>query len=64
MKYHKGYAMGNLRSTSLADLVHSDERKKYVDNFNVQGCKSCWLRDKNQFIEYLIADSPQHVNFV
>jgi len=64
MKYHKGSEMGDLRKESLSDLVQSNHRKKYVDSFDVKKCKACWLRDKNQFIEYLLADNPQHVNYV
>ena len=64
MKYHKGYALGDLRNHSLEEIVHSQERKDFIDAFDVRECKSCWLRDKNQFIEYLLTDNPQHVNFV
>jgi len=64
MKYHPGFEMGNLHTQSLKEIVHSEERRKFVDGFDVHDCKACWLRDKNQFIEYLLADNPQHVNFV
>lgn len=64
MKYHKGFGMGDLRTQSLNDIVCSPDRMKYVETFDVQKCKSCWLRDKNQFIEYLLTDNPQHVNYV
>lgn len=64
MKYHKGFAMGDLRTETLTEVIHSDRRKEFVESFNVEKCKPCWLRDKNQFIEYLVSDSPQHVNYV
>jgi len=64
MKYHKGFALGDLRKYTLKEIVYSEDRQKYVETFNVKKCKSCWLRDKNQFIEYLLAESPQHVNYV
>ena len=64
MKYHKGFAMGDLRNYSLKELVQSEERKRFVETFDVHDCKACWLREKNQFIEYLLADNPQHVNYV
>jgi len=64
MKYHKGFEMGDLRTQSLKELVHSDARRKFIEGFDVHDCKACWLRDKNQFIEYLLADNPQHINFV
>jgi radical SAM protein with 4Fe4S-binding SPASM domain len=64
MKYHKGYAMGDLRIHTLEELVYSQERRAFVEAFRVERCKPCWLRDKNQFIEYLIAEGPQHIDFV
>lgn len=64
MKYHKGFSLGDLRNHSLKEIVYSKERQKFISNFDVHDCKSCWLRDKNQFIEYLLADNPQHVNYV
>ena len=64
MKYHKGFALGDLRNYSLKEMVHSEERLRFIKGFDVHDCKACWLRDKNQFIEYLLADNPQHVNYV
>ena len=64
MKYHKGFALGDLRDNSLKEIVYSEKRQKFIQDFDVHDCKACWLRDKNQFIEYLLADSPQHVNYV
>jgi hypothetical protein len=64
MKYHKGFGLGDLRTQSLNEIVYSEERKKYIQDFDVHDCKSCWLRDKNQFIEYLLAENPQHINYV
>lgn len=64
MKYHKDYAFGDLKTHSLQDIIHSPGRNKFITDFNVLHCKPCWLRDKNQFIEYLLTDKPQHINFV
>ena len=64
MKYHRGYSLGDLRTQSLQEIIHSDQRKEFIESFDVKNCKPCWLRDKNQFIEYLIAENPQHVNYV
>ena len=64
MKYHKGFALGDLRNYSLKEIVDSKERQRFIQSFDVHDCKACWLRDKNQFIEYLLADNPQHVNYV
>jgi len=64
MKYHKGFGLGDLRTHSLNEIVYSEERKKFIQGFDVHDCKACWLRDKNQFIEYLLAENPQHINYV
>lgn len=64
MKYHKGFSLGNLKNHSLTEIVQSPERQKFINEFNVRNCKPCWLRDKNQFIEYVVADKPHHINFV
>jgi len=64
MKYHKGFALGDLRELSLKEIIYSADREKFIEAFDVKKCKSCWLRDKNQFVEYLLAESPQHVNYV
>jgi len=64
MKYHKGFALGDLRKYSLKELVFSEERRRFIENFEVHDCKPCWLRDKNQLVEYLLAENPQHVNYV
>jgi radical SAM protein with 4Fe4S-binding SPASM domain len=64
MKYHKESALGDLKKQSLKELVYSQARQHYIDGFDVRKCKPCWLRDKNQFIEYLVAENPKHVDFV
>lgn len=64
MKYHAGYEIGDLYHQTLLDIVHSDARKKFARDLIVSECKPCYLRNKNKFIEYLLDDQPQHVNFV
>lgn len=63
MKYHPAFEMGDLATTTLADMVGSPERMKMGFNLDVHDCKSCWLRDKNKFIESLL-QTPAHVDFV
>ena len=64
MKYHEGSSLGNLKESSLSDIILSEKRKKYIESFDVSKCKPCWMRETNQFIEYLLAKDPMHVNFV
>jgi len=63
VKYHPEFAFGDLKKNTLKEIVHSKERREYMDKFDVRKCKPCWLRDKNKFIEYLFADNPEHINF-
>lgn len=62
-KYYNGFELGDLREQSLHDIIYGERRHQYISAFNVQKCKPCWLRDKNKFIEYLLAKNPRHVNF-
>lgn len=63
MKYHPEFVMGDLNEMTLAEMVASPARMDMGFNLDVRECKSCWLRDKNKFIEALITP-PAHVDFV
>lgn len=63
MKYHPGFEMGSLHEMTLEQIVRSDRRMAMAYELDVKNCKSCWLRDKNQFIEALLT-KPEHVDFV
>lgn len=64
LKYYKKYAFGDLRKQSLKDIIFGEKRKKYIESFDVDKCLPCWLKNRNEFIEYLLVDKPAHVNFV
>lgn len=63
MKYHPQFEMGDLATHTLDEIVSSPERMKMGFHLDVTDCKSCWLRDKNKFIESLL-QAPAHVDFV
>lgn len=63
MKYHPEFEMGDLREMPLLEMVSSERRMKMGFELDVHDCKSCWLRDKNKFIESLLVE-PAHVDFV
>jgi radical SAM protein with 4Fe4S-binding SPASM domain len=63
MKYHPQFEMGDLATMTLEQMIASPERMKMGFNLDVTDCKSCWLRDKNKFIESLL-QAPAHVDFV
>jgi len=62
MKYHPQFEMGDLCSQTLKEIVNSEQHKSMI-RLDPMTCKSCWLRDKNKFIESLI-EAPAHVDFV
>lgn len=62
MKYHPEFEMGDLHTQTLRDVFESPKRAKFA-KLDPMNCKSCWLRDKNKFIESLVTE-PEHVNFV
>lgn len=59
-KYHEGFALGDLRTESVETIA----RRQVGAAFDVTRCKPCWLRDKNLFVDYLLAEHPEHVEFV
>lgn len=64
--YHPEYAFGDLRKQTLHEIIYGEERRKFIDNFDVKKCHNCWLRDKNIAIETLLAPEKRlgHVNFI
>jgi GTP 3',8-cyclase len=63
MKYHPQFAMGSLANKTLVELVNDPTRLDRAYGLDVMDCKSCWLRDKNKFIESLLIP-PDHLDFV
>jgi wyosine [tRNA(Phe)-imidazoG37] synthetase (radical SAM superfamily) len=61
-KYHDGFEMGDLHVETLREIAERHART--VPKFDVTKCKPCYLRDKNQFIQYILEDDPAHVGFV
>lgn len=62
-KYHKKFAFGDLKKQTLKEIVYNRERRGYIRDFNVKNCKPCWLGDRNRFIEYLLSENPEHLNY-
>jgi len=50
--------LGNLNERSLQDIW------KNRTEIDAAKCPPCWHQGKNKFIEYLLHDDPQHVNFI
>jgi sulfatase maturation enzyme AslB (radical SAM superfamily) len=63
-KYNKQFAFGDIIEQDLKEIIFGKERKKYIQNFDVNKCLPCWLKHKNKAIEYLCLGDPPHINFV
>jgi wyosine [tRNA(Phe)-imidazoG37] synthetase (radical SAM superfamily) len=61
-KYHRGFEIGDLRHETLRQIA--ERQAETVKTFDVTKCKPCWLRDKNQFVSYLLEENPAHVDYV
>lgn len=64
LKYYKQYAFGDIRKQSLGEIIFGEQRRKYLEEFNVDKCLPCWLRGRNEFIEYLLIEDAPHKYFV
>lgn len=56
--------VGDLSDKTFFNWMISPETWEAYHNFNAMGCEICQFNDKNEVINYLINDSPTHVNFV
>lgn len=64
VKYYKQYAFGDIRKQSLREIIFGEKRRKYLEEFDVNKCLPCWLKRKNEFIEYLLIKDAPHKYFV
>ena len=64
--YHPEFAFGDLRRQSLHEIIYGEGRRRFLERFDVTKCHPCWLRDRNKFIETLLAPERRlgHVRFV
>ena len=54
---------GNLRERSFKDFWESDERKKFMADFNPRSCERCQFNHGNRAMNALLGDAPTHVEF-
>jgi len=54
LKYYPKYSFGNIYEKPLKEILFGEDRKKYLDNFDVTKCLPCWLRHRNKVIEGLV----------
>jgi hypothetical protein len=62
--YTKHGETGDLSSMSLRDWFMSKAKRDTYEEFDARSCSTCALDGKNRTINYMLAPSPTHVNFV
>jgi MoaA/NifB/PqqE/SkfB family radical SAM enzyme len=62
--YNVSGLAGSIKNQTFKEYWSSDEAKKYYGNFDASKCARCMFNNKNKFINYLLLDNPQHVNYV
>lgn len=63
MKYHPEFALGDLRITTIKDMVYDMNVKAKMQNLDVTKCFPCWLRSRNKAMAPAI-EEPMHKNFI
>ena len=63
MKYHKDFALADIREKTLRDIVYDANAIAKMNNLDVRNCFPCWLRSTNIAIGQAV-EKPLHVNFV
>lgn len=55
--------IGSIKNKRFKELWESEEKKENFINFNARDCIRCAFNGKNIFINYMIEESPRHVNY-
>lgn len=58
--YTRKGEIGDLTKQSFREWLVSTQRR----DFDARGCHHCQFNDKNRLINYLVGETPPHVNFV
>lgn len=62
--YSERGLLGSIKDQSFATFWNSLEKRRLIDDFDAHDCGSCMFNTRNRFINYAIAPSHTHVNFV
>ena len=64
LKDDEKFCFGRLENETFMNIWYGDKRKKFIESIE-NGCYfDCWMTEKNEFIRYLLENSPEHINFV
>ena len=59
------YNFGRLQDQRFIDIWYGEKRKEFIKRINKFGCTGwCWMRDKNNFINYLLEEDVPHKCFI
>ena len=64
LKYYPQHALGNIYEHSFTQIWDGEQRNAWLAGLDVQKCPACWFDQTNEFIEYMLSETPPHVNFV
>ena len=62
--YNERGKMGSIKKMTFKEFWESKAKKDKYSKFNAKGCERCMFNNKNKIIEYLLDDSPTHVNYI
>lgn len=64
LKYDPRFNFGNLNNESFESIWFGNKRKEFTEKVRT-GCPfSCWMREKNQFLDFLVKKDIKHKNFI
>ncbi len=66
LAYNKKGLIGSIKDQTFTELWNSEAKQKLYSAHNPRHqCKfPCMYKNKNEFINYCVADSPKHINFI
>ena len=56
--------LGSIKNQRLKDFWGSHTKKEAIANFDARTCDRCQFDNKNKFINYVLEQEPEHVDFV
>ena len=54
MKYNEKFAIGDINTQSLKEIIYDKYSIKKMDELDPKSCFPCWLRNKNKIIEQAV----------
>jgi MoaA/NifB/PqqE/SkfB family radical SAM enzyme len=64
LKYYPQHNLGSIYEGSFREVWEGTRRAEWLKALDVSQCPTCWFDKTNELIEYMLMDSPPHVNFV